>query len=276
MKLLYDTFEKTEPRIDDFVLQEILPEEGRKHREEAQEGKDGLLQLKELHSAELESIEKQRKLEQKKLVIAQEQTEDMLRKSVRRSKEILDEAREQGDRLRQEAVEEGKKEGFQLGREEGRRQAYQEHEAALKKEIDSLKKEIALYVTEMEHAKELVVEKHLDDLKDISLAVAEKIMRISLKSSSEIIKRMILAATDKLKKTAWVKIYVGREEAGMELRGDRELLTQLAKISDNVKIVMMEEAEEGTCIIEMPNEIIDASIATQIENVKDILKNARL
>ena len=43
-----------------------------------------------------------------------------------------------------------------------------------------------------------------------------------------------------------------------------------------MKIVMMEEAEEGTCIIEMPNEIIDASAATQLENVKDILNNARL
>ena len=69
----------------------------------------------------------------------------------------------------------------------------------------------------MDRARDKVMEEYLDDLKDISLAVAEKIMRISLKNSSQIVKRMILASTDKLKKTAWVKIYVGNDEAGMDL-----------------------------------------------------------
>ena len=271
MKLLYDAVEKTEPQIDAFVFSEIIEGETKKKEKE-----NGGLRLKELYNTEREALESQKSLELQRLARMQEQTDEMLRKSVRHAKEILDEARQQAEKLRQEAVEEGRKEGYENGREEGRRQAYEEHETAFRRELDSFKNEIASYVEQMDSAREKVLEDHLEDLKDISLAVAEKIMRVSLKNSSEVIKRMILEATDKLKRTAWVKIYVGREEAGMELRGDRELLTELAKISDNVKIVMMEEAEEGTCIIEMPNEIIDASIATQIENVKDILNNARL
>lgn len=271
MKLLYDAVEKTEPKIDAFVFSEIIEGERKKTEKE-----NGSLRLKELYNTEREALESQKNLELRRLERMQEQTDEMLRKSVRHAKEILDEARQQAEKLRQEAVEEGRKEGYETGREEGRRQAYEEHETAFRREMDSFKNEIASYVEQMDYAKEKVLEEHLEELKDISLAVAEKIMKVSLKNSSEIIKRMILEATDKLKRTAWVKVYVGREEAGMELRGDRELLSELAKISDNVKIVMMEEAEEGTCIIEMPNEIIDASIATQIENVKDILNNARL
>lgn len=274
MKLLYEPVEKDEPQVSTFMLLEIMDGEGGLSRKE-----NGELRLKELnHAADAADAEeeRQKELEKRRLARMQEQADEMLRKSVSHSREILDEARRQSQKIREEAFDEGRKAGYEIGKEEGRRQAYEEHEAAFRKELDSLKKEITSYVAQMEHAKEKVIEEHLDDLKDISLAVAEKIMKISLKSSSEIIKRMILAATDKLKKTAWVKVYIGKEEAGMDLRGDRELLMELSKISDNVKIVMMEEAEEGTCIIEMPNEIIDASAATQIENVKDILNNARL
>lgn len=43
-----------------------------------------------------------------------------------------------------------------------------------------------------------------------------------------------------------------------------------------MKIIMMENSEEGTCIIELPDEIVDASVSTQLENIKDVLNNARL
>ena len=38
----------------------------------------------------------------------------------------------------------------------------------------------------------------------------------------------------------------------------------------------MDHEEAGTCIIELPDEIIDASVGTQIENIKDIINNARV
>ena len=41
-----------------------------------------------------------------------------------------------------------------------------------------------------------------------------------------------------------------------------------------MKIVVMEE-EPGTCIIELPSEIIDLSTGTQLENIRGILENAR-
>ena len=36
------------------------------------------------------------------------------------------------------------------------------------------------------------------------------------------------------------------------------------------------EEESGTCIVELPNEIIDVSAGTQLENISGILENARL
>lgn len=60
------------------------------------------------------------------------------------------------------------------------------------------------------------------------------------------------------------------------MEADEEFLESLSRLSENVKIIMMENSEEGTCIIELPDEIVDASVSTQLENIKDVLNNARL
>ena len=105
--------------------------------------------------------------------------------------------------------------------------------------------------------------------------MAEKIIQTSLQSSGDIIKRMILAATDKLRKKQWAKIYVTKCESGISMEVDTEFLEALSSLSDNIKIITMDNGEDGTCIIELPDEIIDASVGTQLENIKDILNNVR-
>ena len=97
-------------------------------------------------------------------------------------------------------MKKGKKEGYDAGYEAGRQQAYDDYMATYDKELNSLKQEIVTLVQDMGNKKDKVLEKYIDDLKDISLAVAEKIIHTSLKSSSEIIKRMIISSTEKLKK----------------------------------------------------------------------------
>ena len=56
---------------------------------------------------------------------------------------------------------------------------------------------------------------------------------------------------------------------------DAEFLESLSHLSDNLKIITMNDGEEGTCIVELPDEVIDASVGTQLENIKDILNNVR-
>lgn len=121
-----------------------------------------------------------------------------------------------------------------------------------------------------------MLEKYVDDLKRISLAVAEKIVQTSLQSSGDIVKRMILSATDKITRKQWAKIYLTKCETGVSMEVDAEFLDALSSLSDNIKIITMDNGEPGTCIIELPDEIIDASASTQLENIKDILNNVRV
>ncbi len=220
--------------------------------------------------------QKQKQKVQEKQARMLREAEETLRRSVVRSSEILDEARRQAEKMKEEARQQGYEEGFAEGEKEGEQSAKKEGEAVWQKKTEAFEKEISSYIRQMDHARDKVLEKYIDDLKDISLAVAEKIIRISLKDSGEVVKRMILSATEKLKKKSWVKVYIAQSEREMRINGDRELLEELSRISDNVKIVSMEEAEPGTCIVEMPDEIIDASVSTQLENIRDIVNNARM
>lgn len=195
-------------------------------------------------------------------------------KKIQKAETILNTARAEAEKIKEEAFSEGKQEGYEAGYKDGEAKAYADHRQTYEAELDGLRQEIFALIRDMGNKKDKVLEKYMDDLKDIALAVAEKIIHTSLKSSSEIIKRMIISNTEKLKKTSWAKIYIGKEEPGISIQGDSEFIRELSKLSDNVKIVVMEE-EPGTCIIELPSEIIDLSTGTQLENIRGILENAR-
>ena len=48
-------------------------------------------------------------------------------------------------------------------------------------------------------------------------------------------------------------------------------MTALPGLSDHIKIIPLSDDEAGTCIIEMPDEIIDASASTQLKNIRDLI-----
>lgn len=199
-----------------------------------------------------------------------------LERALRQAEEIMNTARAAAKEIEEEAYKEGYQAGIEAGEKEGKDQAYREHQEVMEKRAEVLEREIADYVHDMQRTKELVLEEYMDDLKSIALTIGEKIIQVSLKSSSDVVERMIIAATERLKKTAWAKIYVGNNGSQIQANGDSRLLQELSKLSDNVKIIVMDEEEPGTCIIELPDEIIDISVGTQLENIKEIINNARI
>lgn len=207
---------------------------------------------------------------------ARREAEQILEDARRLADSILMEAGEQAEQMKQEAAEEGSKSGYELGLKEGREQADAEYAKAVKEDLEAFRQDMEKALYSVEKAKDACLKKYLDELKDCAVAVAEKVIRISLKSSGEIIKRMIVAETEKLKKTAWVKIYIEKSEYDMMAEADAGVISELSRLSDNIKFVVMEKENSGNCIIEMPEEIVDISVDTQLENIKEILENIRI
>ncbi len=176
------------------------------------------------------------------------------------------------DELRREAREDGYQRGLAEGLAEGHAQARIEMNAALRQHVESIR----AFLEDAVRVRDNMLDQSKEELKDLALSVAEKVIRISLKSSSDIILRMIESATDKLKRCEWAQIYLADCDVKSSAYTIPELTAALQPIADRVRVIPMADDDSGNLIIEMPDLIIDASVSTQLGNMKEILDNAAL
>ncbi len=210
-------------------------------------------------------------LEQKK-----QEAEELVETARKEAARILEDAAARAEKEQEQAREAGIREGYESGYREGREKAEAECRKEFEETLHSFQEDMRQALRSVETAKEHCVKNYLEELKDCAVAVGEKVIHISLRSSGEVIKQMIISATEKLKKTAWVKIYIDKCDYDMMMKADADILDELSHLSDNIKFIVMDKEERGNCIIEMPEEIVDVSVNTQIENIKDILENVRV
>ena len=206
------------------------------------------------------------------LSFAQVQADEILADARRERDRLLEEAREQVKQEAEAVREEARADGFRQGCAEGLTQARAEWNAKQEEALRHQAEEFRVFLEKASAARESLMDETQVELCDLSLAIAEKIIHVSLKSSREVVARMIQTATEKLKRREWVHIYVGGCEARDLAQVTPELTTALAGLSDHIKIIPMSDGEAGACIIEMPNEIIDASASTQLGNIRDLLR----
>ena len=84
-----------------------------------------------------------------------------------------------------------------------------------------LEEEVRAFLEKATLAKEEMLLQTRDEMLDLCIAVAEKVVRVSLRSSSEVIVRMIQTATERLKRQEWVHIYISGCDAGGDHRRQR-------------------------------------------------------
>ena len=251
------------PDAEDLVLKEPEPP-----REE--------LPLPE-HEEPLEDIEeapKQEPAEKTPIQFAQLQAQEILEDAKRQAQELVEqaklEAQEEIERANAEAAEEGQREGYQRGLEEAMETARQERER--------LAEELSGQVQEFLEKASAALDKQLDDnvneLRDLAIAIGEKVVSVSLKSSGDVIARMVQAALDKRRRREWVRIYIAETDAKRMGQIPASLANSLSAISDRVRIIPMAGEDSGTCVIETPDEIIDASASTQLHNIRGLLMDA--
>ena len=114
------------------------------------------------------------------------------------------------------------------------------------------------------------------ELRDLAIAIAEKIVCVSLKSSESVIGKMIQTAVDKRKRREWAHIYIAESDVKRLTPIPASLSATLVALSDRVRIIPVADDEPGTCIIEMPDEIIDASASTQMNNIRAMMYDSPL
>ena len=209
---------------------------------------------------------------------AQIQAEQIIADAHRRAEAILDQARLEAELKSQELYESSRQSGLEAGRAEGlaqgAAQALQEGQRAQKRQAEELAAEFDRFLERAGAALDRQMDENVEDLRDLAIAIAEKVVSVSLKSSSEVIGRMIQTAIDKRKRREWAHIYIAECDAKHLSKVPASLMNALSALSDRVRIIPMADDEAGTCIIETPDEIVDASAATQLNNIRTLLSDA--
>ena len=204
---------------------------------------------------------------------AQLQAELILKEAREQAEALVAQAREAVEQevedIRAGARDEGYREGYAQGTARAMEDAVRDREAVAQR----LEKSVQEFLEKATLAREEMLRQTQDEMLDLCIAVAEKVVRVSLRSSSDVIVRMIQTATERLKRQEWVHIYI----SGCDARGAAQispaLTTALGALSQHIKLIPMGDGEDGTCIIETPEEIIDASVSTQMSNIQDLLRD---
>lgn len=197
---------------------------------------------------------------------------------------ILDEAKQEAQELKEKALEEARgeieelkkqahSEGYQAGFAQGIAEGRQEGKAQLEQMAAAQEKDVTAFLKEAVRARDQLLEDSKQDLKELALAIAEKVIHVSLKSSGDILIRMIESATAKRRRCEWVQVYIADCDARASANTIPELTEALSRLSERVRVIPMTGDESGTCIIEMPDEIIDASVSTQLDNLRGLISD---
>jgi flagellar assembly protein FliH len=202
---------------------------------------------------------------------AKVQADAILRNAKRQADEILAKATQDAEEKAKAVYESARQNGYREGYAQGTERALEESIRQREEQAARLETEVKQFLDRASAVLDKQLEDRTDELRDLAMAVAEKVVGISLKSSSEVICRMIQTAIDKRKRKEWVRIYIAECDAKKLTQIPPSLASALAALSDRVRIIPVADDEPGTCIIEMPDEIVDASASTQLNNLRGML-----
>lgn len=202
---------------------------------------------------------------------AQLQAELILNQAREEAEQILNQARERAmaeqEEIRAGARDEGYRDGYAQGIAKAMDDSVRDREATAAR----LEKEVQAFLEKASLAREELILQSRDEMLELCLSIAEKVVRISLKSSSEVIVRMIQTATERMRRQEWVHIYISGCDTRQVAQISPALTTTLGALSQHIKVVPMGDDESGTCIVETPEEIADASVSTQMSKIRDVL-----
>ena len=202
------------------------------------------------------------------------QAEAIVQEANNEAGEILAQARREAEEEAERIYQQARDEGYQNGYAEGMARAVQEGNEYREELAKKSAAEIAEYFEQLGAAFDRYMDDNVDDLRDLAIAVAEKVISVSLRSSTEVIGKMVQAALDKRKQREWVHIYISESDAKRMGQLPASIVSSISALSDRVRIIPMADDESGTCVIEMPDEIIDASVSTQLNNIRSLLSGS--
>lgn len=176
---------------------------------------------------------------------------------------VIDKANKECVKIKEIARHEGHTQGFAEGKEES---------------LDKYKKYIdaaGTLLSEINARKEAYYISNEEDLRATVFEVAQKVVHAELKASPEVIENILADAAKNFRNSDYIKIILSEEDMTERFKTDEKLINKIIPFIPEIEIVFDADTEEGTIVLDNGSEIVDASIPTQLDFLKEILNNTR-
>lgn len=205
--------------------------------------------LNEEHRQRLESLEKEK--------------QDILTQAQQEAERIISDAQTSAVSIKVQAQTQGYNEGFEKGNAE-----------AISKLRDSFEA-VQKLIEKINESKEQMYIKNENELLDLAYEMAEKITLSEIKSDKEIIFAIVKQACKSFRNSEYIKISLAGCDVEKTVVSDAKLIKSLANGIPEVEVEVLKDAESGTVLIDNDSEIIDASVGTQLDFLKQVYNSSK-
>ena len=282
MRLLHRVVKSSEyvPAEDTVFINNKIKSE-RAAREKAQ-GADGaaLEQVLSEESADMDTIIEQRTAKAVKeqmdrlktdinnqrikvLKIAQDGVNDLYEQANAKASVILSVANEDAIKIKELARQDGHREGYETG-----------YKDAMEK-CDSYLKVAAKFIAEINARKEAYFVSVEDELFETCMEMTRKMVLAELKTDKNVLLRIAKEAARDFKNDDRIKISFAEGAVSEEIISDAEFVKAAVGASGDAEIEILPKAPEGTVIVDNGSEIVDASVPTQLDFLREVMENSR-
>lgn len=165
---------------------------------------------------------------------------------------LISRAREEADAIRESAV----KEGYQAGMEQA------------SEELQQIRETFAVFM----NAKQEVYEQIAPDILEISVDIAQKIIKKEVSEDPQVLVNNIVDVLKSLSKDEnKIALRVNPVQVDVVKQQVPEILT-IAGLDARVSVLADEEVSEGGCLVTTSNGVVDATVETQLSVICEALK----
>ena len=215
------------------------------------------------------------------------QAQDIVRKAqieLARAKEDADKIRQQAENQRLEklraieadaakAYEKAQKTGFEAGYNDGFKKGSDEgYEQGQNKCRDALL-DLKNICEGVEKEKAALMAENRRGIFDIALTVAEKItMTVFRQRDKQALEKMITEAAKEFRNAKSIRVSLSKLDLSEDVTVDIKLLEKCFDKTVQVEFEVLEDADEGTLLMETDSEILDAGVSTQLRMIEELGK----
>lgn len=220
--------------------------------------------------AKRELSEKEELLKQKEAELSEK--EQFLNSEYER---LMKEAEEKAKALFEETIKNAEADA-EIIRKTAAEKGYSEGSEKSRSTAEKYLSAAAELVSQATAQKEAYYISHKDELIETACFLAEKLIATKLSEDKSVIANIAANAAKDFRNSERVKISLASSDISAEATADIDYLKSLIKGIPDIEIEILENAKTGTVVLDNGSEIIDASVPTQLDFLKEIMENSRI